>query len=89
MRVKVSFLAHLRNLVGGPSVELDINPTTLRDVIKELGARYGPQVTDEVLEDGEVSDLVIILKNGNITYDLDQKIEDGDEITMLPPAFGG
>jgi MoaD family protein len=89
MGVKVSFLAHLRNLVGGPSVELDTNPATLRDVIKELGTRYGSQVTDEVLEDGEVSDLVVILKNGNITYDLDQKIEDGDEITILPPAFGG
>jgi MoaD family protein len=89
MHVKVSFLAHLRNLIGAPSVELDIGPTNLRGVIRELGDRYGPQVTDEILEDGEVSDLVVILKNGNITYDLDQKISDGDEITILPPAFGG
>ncbi|MHC1598922.1 MAG: MoaD family protein [Candidatus Methanofastidiosia archaeon] len=89
MIITVSFLAQLREIIGNNKVVLNMDSATIDDVIALIGIKYGNKILDEILEDGKLSELVVVMRNGNITYDLKEKLEDGDEITFLPPAFGG
>ncbi|MHC1609044.1 MAG: MoaD family protein [Candidatus Methanofastidiosia archaeon] len=89
MIITVSFLAQLREIIGNNKVVLNMDSATINDVIALIGIKYGNKILDEILEDGKLSELVVVMRNGNITYDLKEKLEDGDEITFLPPAFGG
>ena len=70
-------------------IELDLSNPTILDVAEEVGRRYGNEFLDELLENGEIGELLVIMRNGDITYNLKEKLKEGDELTFLPPAFGG
>ncbi len=89
MIITVSFLAQLREIIGNNKVVLNMDSATISDVIALLEIKYGSKIVNEILEDGKLSELVVVMHNGDITYDLKEKLEDGDEVTFLPPAFGG
>jgi len=89
MHITVLFLAHLRELTGTSRISLSLDEPTLMDVAQEVGRRYGSAFLDELLEQGELGDALVVLHNGDITYDLETRLAEGDEVTFLPPAFGG
>lgn len=89
MHITVSFLAHLRDLTGTGKIDLAMDDPTILDVAEEVGRRYGSAFLDELLENGEIGEMLVIMRNGDITYNLKEKLKEGDEVTFLPPAFGG
>lgn len=89
MHIIVSFLAHLRDLTGTGEIELTLDNPTIMDVAEEVGRRYGSAFLDELLENGEIGEMLVVMRNGDITYNLKEKLNEGDEVTFLPPAFGG
>ncbi|MHC1604737.1 MAG: MoaD/ThiS family protein [Candidatus Methanofastidiosia archaeon] len=88
--IKVTFLAHFREITGEKQTEVDLKTPSILEVIKFLGQKYEKVVVDEIIVNGShLQENIIILKNGNIVSNLKEKLKDGDEITILPPAFGG
>ena len=81
LRVRVRLFASFRELVGASEVEVELNAEdTLRDVLLK------------VFEDAsakKLQDYVVVLRNRRYVQDIFTKLEDGDEISIFPPASGG
>lgn len=82
MRVRVLAFARMRELLGGASHELRIEDgATLADVWDALADRYTAMAP--------FADSTRIALNGRLVSDTGERVEDGDEISLLPPAGGG
>ncbi|KXA99263.1 hypothetical protein AKJ40_03570 [candidate division MSBL1 archaeon SCGC-AAA259M10] len=70
-------------------VSLEKPDLTISDVLREV--QEDIENTENVidLDKGENNLEVTILKNGNPTPDLGEKLEDGDSIVVLTPMPGG
>lgn len=89
MHVVVNFLANFRELSKVPKATVEVRSPYIIDVIESLGEMFGESLYSEIIDGCSLREDAIILHNGNITYNLEEKIEEGDELTLLPPAFGG
>ena len=88
LRVRVRLFASFRELVGASEVEVELNAgDTLRDVLLEVFK----DACDKIFEDAsakKLQDYVVVLRNRRHVH-IFTKLEDGDEISIFPPASGG
>ncbi len=89
LRVRVRLFASFRELVGASEVEVELNAEdTLRDVLLKVFE----DACDKIFEDAsakKLRDYVVVLRNRRYVQDIFTKVEDGDEISIFPPASGG
>jgi len=88
VRVRVRLVSLLRDAVGKPVVEVDVEgEPTLGEVVKRLYEIY-PRLR-EVVEGLEKRGLeVVYMVNGRFAG-FDEKVGESDEVVVLPPASGG
>ena len=88
LSVRVRLFASFRELVGASEVEVELNAEdTLRDVLLKV---FG-NACDKIFEDTsakKLRDYVVVLRNRRHVH-IFTKLEDGDEISIFPPASGG
>ena len=81
LRVRVKLFASFRELVGASEVEVELNAgDTLRDVLLKIFEDASAK---------KLRDYVVVLRNRRHVQDIFTKLEDGDEISIFPPASGG
>lgn len=74
--------ARVRELLGGGSHELQVeNGATVADLWDTLASRNSALVP--------LAASTRIARNGRLVGDLAERIEDGDELSLLPPVGGG
>ena len=88
-RVKLPTI--LRSQAGGEK-QVDVDGTTLREVLSDLETRY-PGITSTVLtEDGALHRFVNVYVNDeDVRYlgSLETEVRDGDTVSILPAVAGG
>ncbi len=92
--VKISFLSLLKDRIGVKELNLDLEDNaTINDVFSKLFEKFGEDIkTVLVKKTGELNDHVVIMlneKNIRSLDDLNTKIQNKDEITLLPAIAGG
>jgi len=89
MKVKVKTLGWLKNKAQlGDTVEIG-GATKLSDVLSSM---FEETTLRRIVKDNKISTQVIVLVDGvdaNLLGGLGAKIEDGDEITIIPVVHGG
>ena len=85
----MKLFASFRELVGASEVEVELNAgDTLQDVLLKVFE----DACDKIFEDAsakKLRDYVVVLCNRRYVQDIFTKLEDGDEISIFPPASGG
>ena len=88
-RVKLPTI--LRSQAGGEK-QVDVDGSTLREVLSDLETRY-PGITSRVLtEDGGLHRFVNVYVNDeDVRYlgSLETEVRDGDTVSILPAVAGG
>lgn len=80
--------SHMRDVSGGRD-RVEVPAGTLRAVIESLDAAC-PGIKRLIVADGRVRGDLAIAVNTSITEnDLSQRVEDGDEIHLVPAIAGG
>jgi MoaD family protein len=90
MAVVVKIPAQLRALTGGEG-ETEVEGESVGEVLEALYDRY-EGLRDRITEDGELRRFVNIYARGeDIRFGdgLDTRVDDGDEVTILPAVAGG
>jgi molybdopterin synthase sulfur carrier subunit len=92
--VKISFLSLLKDRIGVKELNMDLEDnSTINDVFSKLFEKFGEDIkTVLVKKTGELNDHVVIMlneKNIRSLDDLNTKIQNKDEITLLPAIAGG
>ena len=92
--VKVSFLSLLKDRMGVNELNMDLEDnSTINDVFSKLIEKFGDDIkTVLVKETGALNDHVVIMlneKNIRSLDDLNTRIQNKDEITLLPAIAGG
>ncbi len=92
--VKISFLSLLKDRIGVKELNMDLEDnSTLNDVFVKLFEKFGEDIkTILVKKTGDLNDHVVIMLNEKNIRSLDElntRIENKDEITMLPAIAGG
>ncbi len=81
MEVRVRFFSHLRDLASTGETNLEIEGgSTVKDLLKILYARTPPLKT---------ADKTILVAAGLEFVDRNHVIQEGDEISIMPPVQGG
>jgi molybdopterin synthase sulfur carrier subunit len=90
--VRVRAFATLRDPLGSPEVELAVSEgASVADALAALETEYSG-LAGELLEDGEISSTVTVLRNGRRVPATDPEsvgLTDGDELVLAPPVTGG
>ncbi|ESS10514.1 MAG: ubiquitin-like small archaeal modifier protein (SAMP) [uncultured archaeon A07HR60] len=88
--------ADLSEIAGGRTVEVDLEADSETEVIvgEALDALLvvHPDLEDRVMEDGDLSSHINVLKNGSDVREaagLDTPVEADDELALFPPVSGG
>ena len=92
--VKISFLSLLKDRIGVKELNMDLEDNSnFNDVFAKLFEKFGEDIkTVLVKKTGDLNDHVIIMLNEKNIRSLDElntKIQNKDEITMLPAIAGG
>jgi molybdopterin synthase sulfur carrier subunit len=92
--VKISFLSLLKDRIGVKELNMDLEDnSTINDVFTKLGEKFGDDIKTVLLKKtGDLNDHVVIMlneKNIRSLDDLNTKIQNKDEITLLPAIAGG
>ena len=92
--VKISFLSLLKARICVKALNLDLEDNaTVNDVFSKLFEKFGEDIkTVLIKKTGELNDHVVIMlneKNIRSLDDLNTKIHNKDEITLLPAIAGG
>ena len=98
VEVKITFVGFIQRLVGHREEAVLLpEETTLGGLLRELAARYGRELEEHLLENGDLAALATVLVNGRnaMTHGgLQAKLSYGSqshvEIVVLgPPLMGG
>jgi sulfur carrier protein ThiS len=95
MKITVEFLSlpNVVKKVGSKTVSLNISGTTVEDLIRELGAKYGKDVRQFLLDETgqlDMSFAVAINKEELIHRDqLNRALQDGDHVAIMMLVAGG
>ena len=90
--MRISYFALLRDATK-KSHELWQRPAaTLRDLLRDLVAEYGPNFARWILKDGELAGYAIILVDGQDVrglQGLDTPLSPDTDVFIFPPLAGG
>ncbi len=90
--MKVRFSSAFLSLTKEREVEMEFEQISVRDMIEELGKKYGEEFKNRLLEDGQLRRFVNVYVNGeDIRHlnGLDTIVKKGDEVSILPAVSGG
>ncbi len=92
MKVTIHYLGQLEQLAGKPSETRELRqPVRLSDLLADLAGHYGDEfrrmVTDET--GGPRSSLLVVMNGEAVSKTSSPALQDGDEVTLLPPIAGG
>ena len=92
--VKISFLSLLKDRMGVKELNIDLEDNaTLNDVFLKLFEKFGENIKTVLVKNtGELNDQIVIRLNEKSIRSLDDlntKIQNKDEITLLPAIAGG
>jgi len=92
MEIKIKLLRPFSEIVGKKELEIELNGTTLNDLLIYLVKKY-PKLKNELYtKNDELTDYICIFVNDKIASALNEfetKIKDGDEILFFIPISGG
>jgi MoaD family protein len=80
MKVNVKLYGRYSDIVGRKELELIVNGNTIWDVVDTFSKKY-PKIAKD-------KKFIMVLKNNTYTS-FDEKIEEGDNITISPPVVSG
>ncbi len=91
-QVKIVFPTALTNVTDGEK-EIHVVASTLREALNMLVSRYGKKFEDKIYDpSGRIRRFLNFYMNGkNIAHlgGIDIKVQDGDEVSILPAVAGG
>ncbi len=92
--VKISFLSLLKSRIGVKNLNMDLeDDSTINDVFAKLFEKYGEDIKNVLVKKtGDLNDHVVIMLNEKNIRSLDElntKIQNKDEIILLPAIAGG
>lgn len=93
-RVKVRLLGVFRGLSGTSQLSVEVKQATVKSVVqavaKSLSAEAKRLLIDPELDDPRPNALILLNgKEVSVLNGLKTRVEDGDEITLIPVAHGG
>jgi sulfur-carrier protein len=96
MKISVKGYFNLQKAMDGKSqVEVEKATATIREVLDDLSARFGKDLTELIYDPGteEPASHIILLVNGRNYLSMPERLEsvlkDGDEVALFPPLAGG
>ena len=94
IRVNIRFFTTLREIVGQKEEEVEFSrPVTLETLLKALSRKHGKEFAEYVYDElGSVRGHLHLLINGKSVTALNglrTKLNEGDQIAILPPVGGG
>ena len=91
MTLTVCYQGQIRELVGTENQQRSYDePITLDRLIADLTADLGTDFAEMVLENGKIKSFILVLVNGDaVDKSTPSPLNDGDEVTFLPPLAGG
>jgi len=91
--MKIQYFVYLRDCTHLAEEQYTAPAPTLRFLLNDLCRRYGQGFSKWLLtEEGELSDIAIILVNGNDVRHsgrLETKLSPDDTVCIFPPVAGG
>ena len=92
MKLKLKLLMPFKDVVGQESLILDIQGTTLQDLLDDLLSQY-PKLKEKMLDsNGNIDSFVNIFVNDKPTFTNQEsniELNEGDEILIFPAIAGG
>lgn len=79
--------AMMQNLTGGVA-QVQIGGRTVREVMNRLEERF-PGFKERVLQDGDVRPDIAIAVDGEVIFDLSDRVGEHTEVHFIPPISGG
>ena len=91
MRTKIVYLGGLGQATGKKEEILELESPTLGDLLQQILERHSGRLRELIIDEtsGNLSGHVIFAVNGQETRDLSTRIEQEDEILLLPIMVGG
>ena len=87
-KVIVKLLSRFRDLVGKEAIVLDLTEgSTVECLLEKMLDLYGEEFERSIWSEDKNLQVILML-NGKITK-LDNKLKNGDIVTLLPPVAGG
>ena len=84
MKITIKNRTNLKELKLKRNIKLELpKNSNLKDLIKKFNLER------LVEEDGSISSLVLIQKNKNTVKSIQEELNDGDKIKIIPTAAGG
>lgn len=68
--------------------EVQIRARTVRDIIERLETQF-PGFKDRLLQDGDIRPDIAISIDGEIAFDIMERVDDDSEVHFIPPISGG
>jgi MoaD family protein len=92
MKIKLKILRPFQDVVGQENLTIDIQGTTLQNLLDDLISKY-PKLKEKMLDkNGNVDSFVNIFINDKPTFanqESEVKLKEGDEILIFPAIAGG
>jgi len=94
IKITVKFFTTLREIVGKKEEQMEFpSPTTVEALLKQLSKSHGKDFVDYVFDElGNVRGHLQVLVNGKSITTMQgfkTKLNNGDQIAILPPVGGG
>lgn len=92
VKVYVTALGHVQDVLGGKEVEVTPEDPTVMGVIESLSKLYGRSIGDAIIDHNSGELKVLILLNDLDVHFLQKTktmVKNGDRLTILPLAAGG
>ena len=92
MNVKLRYTAQLKDKAGLETENIELKPNeNLHDLLKKLASRYGEEFGNILFDENGTyrnSNLIAIYLF-QVSYEENNELKDGDEITLISPVSGG
>jgi molybdopterin converting factor small subunit len=91
IRVKVKYLPQLfQSITSIEEEELVLEEgSTLGDLLREISRIHGSELSKWLFNEKGLNEGILIVVNGQLTWDITRKLRDGDEIVLTIPFNGG
>jgi molybdopterin converting factor small subunit len=95
VKVKVKLVGIFRGLSGRNQLLMDLeSPLSMRDLVHRLAELFSPEFKRTLIdpEFGDPQPNALILLNGkdvSVLNGLKTKVDDGDEVVLIPVSHGG
>lgn len=77
-------------LAGGAGTKrVDVEGTTVSEVLENHAAEHGTELRDSVIEDGEIREYINVYVDGEEVPSLDAEVRADSLLRVMPAASGG